>query len=293
MSFIERNTNSGMDEHYGHLASELLRVTGEELSGKAQVRGRRTSTRNLNEKGDAQSPKSPLVQVPSRPRLSHRMTDSITLRKEERLANSSSGLLKLIAILLTGLLISNVYLYCQLRSMEDQMILSRSPLIALHVPNPEKMKKFISEPSLASATRKHSPSLSRHWKNSSSVSVKDPRRGYPPETSGFVFAGDAAVIEYREGVGLLIVQRRFCKGHVDTVFQFLFTASKFQMDFLALQESFDVNLGQWMEDNNTGEKTRSLSCQVQLNNPFSPKTALSKQNQVGPVPLCLLYGTEY
>ena len=68
--FIERNTYSGMEEHYGHLASELLRVTEEELSRKALVQGRRPSMQSLYEAGGAQSPESPLAQVPMRSRLS-------------------------------------------------------------------------------------------------------------------------------------------------------------------------------------------------------------------------------
>ncbi|CAG0899981.1 unnamed protein product [Darwinula stevensoni] len=165
----------------------------------------------------------------------------------------------------------------------------------------KKMRKIISEPSLAAyATRKHSPSLSRRWKNSFSVSVKGPRRGYPPEAPISDFAEDAEAAEHRKEKDCSFLQEpvhaeplRCSSSHegrqfinivlpvsVDTVFQFLFTASKFQMDFIALRESFDVNLGEWTEDENTSEKTRSLSCQVQLNNPLGPKTALSKQNQV-------------
>ncbi|CAG0909754.1 unnamed protein product, partial [Darwinula stevensoni] len=71
------------------------------------------------------------------PLLGRRKTDSGIPRNKKVLSVSSpSGILKLIAILLIVLLISNVYLFFQLRSMEDQMVLSHCPLIALRRRHP-------------------------------------------------------------------------------------------------------------------------------------------------------------
>ncbi|CAG0900507.1 unnamed protein product [Darwinula stevensoni] len=133
-NFIEKNTYSGMEEYYGKLASELLRVTGEQIGGNKRVRGRRTSMRKTYESGVIESSDSPLTQVPPHPRLSLGKIVPMIPQSQEGLLSglsilSSSGLLKLIAILLIGLLISNVYLFYQLRSLEDQASLFQRPVI--------------------------------------------------------------------------------------------------------------------------------------------------------------------
>ncbi|CAG0890850.1 unnamed protein product [Darwinula stevensoni] len=140
------------------------------------------------------------------------------------------------------------------------------------------MRKIISEPSLTVfATRKHSPSLSCHRKNSSSVSVTDARRGYSTELSESNFAGNAEIPENplhaeplrcsssHEGRELINI---ILPVSVDAVFQLLFTASKFQRDFFLIRKTFDIEYGQWKEGENEGEKIRKLSYHVQLNNPL-------------------------
>ncbi|CAG0903443.1 unnamed protein product, partial [Darwinula stevensoni] len=175
-NFIEKNTNSGMDEHYGQLVSELLRVTGEEMSRKARVRGRRISIRDSYATGDALSPESPLAQVPSRPRLML----AYTLGREASDSSSSrdGDGHEMLPILLAVSLCTIVCL--TVVSLSDG-----------------KMRRTASEPSLAElAAREVPPPASRHRNISASVSVPDERRGCDAELSEPDSAGDAEVPEH-------------------------------------------------------------------------------------------------
>ncbi|CAG0897316.1 unnamed protein product, partial [Darwinula stevensoni] len=163
-----------------------------------------------------------------------------------------------------------------------------------------KMRKIISEPSLAAfAVRKFSPSFSSRRKNKSSTSIRTAGLAQPPYPPVSKCPSEASINEHHEELNCSLSLEavsaeplRCSSNHegkelmnivlpvsVDTAFNLLFTASKFNLDFLALQKTYDINLGQWKEGKNKGEKTRKCSFTITLNNPLGPKTALCTQEQ--------------
>ncbi|XP_011207701.2 protein Aster-B isoform X1 [Bactrocera dorsalis] len=66
--------------------------------------------------------------------------------------------------------------------------------------------------------------------------------------------------------------------NVDTLFNLLFSKSKFLMDFHAMRKTENMSFGEWVTDEN-GKKTRAFSLTVQLLASVGPKTARVTETQ--------------
>lgn len=68
--------------------------------------------------------------------------------------------------------------------------------------------------------------------------------------------------------------------HVDQLFTLMFTNSKFFFEFHSIRQSSEINASSWTQGTGSGEKVRSISMVVSLNQALAPKSANVQQTQV-------------